>query len=121
MAGYRGGGGGGGSANANIVWGFPGTLSTDQNGNLLRIRIAQTTSISAFDVYMVQAPVGGSTEIVFYKNGAIVATVTITAGSNYAETIAAVTYSPGDLLYAQVQSVAPTNPGVTATFRARAA
>lgn len=113
------GGGGGSAAAPNITWSFPGTLSTDQNSNLPKVKIKKATTITAWDVNFVTAPAGGSTVVVFKKNGATVATVTIAAGETFAQTVSTTSFAVDDILSVEVSSVAPTTPGVTALFRAR--
>jgi len=102
-----------------LVWSFPGTLSTDQNGNIPRWNERVGRNLAAFDVNVITAPTGSSLIVDFMVNGASVATVTVLAGNTYAETVTPVGLNIGDILYPEVTQVGLTIPGTTAMFRAR--
>jgi len=115
--------GGGGSltlAVPSYVWTFPGTLSTDQNGNFPTIVAEANGTFLSFDGQVNIAPAGLGIVVNFFQNGIQVATVTIAAGQTYAKTAATVNYLTGDAWTMQVSQVGSTTPGTTLLARARA-
>jgi len=113
------GGGGGAGTPAAINWSFPGTLSTDQNGNIPRWIERVGRTLAFFDVNLISAPTGDDLVVEFIVNGAMVASVTVPAGDTYAEVAAAVTLAINDVIYPQITQVGSLTPGTTALFRAR--
>jgi len=111
----------GASKPSNLLWSFPGTLSTDQNANLPRVKIKTATSITAWDVQLVSAPTGASLIVNFKVGGATVATVTVAAGSTFAQAATPVTLAVDDVVYPEIAQVGSSTPGTTATMRGRAA
>jgi len=112
---------GGGASPPNLVWTFPGTISTDQNANLARVKIKTATQITAWDVNLVGAPTGAALIVNFKVGGATVATVTVAAGDTFAESATPVTLAVDDVVYPEVSQVGSSTPGTTATMRGRAA
>lgn len=115
------GAGGGGDAGtpADMLWSFPGTVSTDQNGNIPRLRAARAESFVAFDVNAVQAPVGAPLEVTFRVGGAPAAVVTIPAGDRFAETVVSATVAKDVEIWPEITSAGGTPPGSTLLMRAR--
>jgi len=105
----------------DVLWVFPGTLSTDQNANLYTLKAARAMSFVGFDVELNVAPTGADMVVDWLVNGIAepTAQVTVSAGSTYATVTAAVSLSAGDTLQPVVSQVGAVTPGMTAVFRAR--
>lgn len=108
-----------GEAPPAILWSFAGTLSTEQNTYLPRFYANKQFDFVGFDVNLVTAPTGSSLIVVFKKNGATVATVTVAAGARYGESAVNVTLVAGDELYPEITQVGSTYPGLTMMAKAR--
>jgi hypothetical protein len=109
---------GGGGGVTELLWGFEGTISTDQNGNILRYIARRTINIAKFFVNVVTAPVGGDVVIEFFVNGLSVATVTLLDGQTEAEVTQAVVLADGDEIHPEITSMTTLTPPTTMTFQA---
>lgn len=105
----------------DVLWVFPGTLSTDQNANLYTLLATRAMPFVAFDVELNVAPVGSDLIIDWLVNGVAepLAQVTVPDGSTYAETVASISLAPGDTLQPVVTQVGAVTPGMTMVMRAR--
>lgn len=105
----------------DVLWVFPGTLSTDQNANLYTLLAARALPFVAFDVELNTAPTGSDLIIDWLVNGIAepLAQVTVPIGSTYAETITSISLAPGDTLQPVVTQVGAVTPGMTMVMRAR--
>lgn len=115
-------GGGGGGAPPDLYWIFPNTLATDQNNALWTYKAHAGLALIGFDIEVNVAPTGQSIIIDWAKNGVInpALRLTLAAGQTYASVTAALSLANGDTLQPSVTQVGTTQPGQTATIRARA-
>jgi hypothetical protein len=114
--------GGGGGGAADLYWIFPNTISTDQANGLWTFRANAGKAFVGFDIEMNVAPTGQSIIIDWEVNGIVIPAyrLTLAIASRYATVAAAVSLAIGDTLKPQVVQVGTTQPGQTATIRARA-
>lgn len=105
----------------DVLWVFPGTLSTDQNANLYTLVAKRTLGFVAFDVELNVAPTGADLIIDWLVNGIAepTAQVTVPAGSTYAQAVAAIALASGDTIQPVVTQVGAVTPGMTMVMRAR--
>jgi hypothetical protein len=105
----------------DVLWIFPGTISTDQNNNLFTLVAAKAMAFLAFDVKTNVSPTGSDIIIDWLVNGIIEpsAQVTVPVGDTYASVSFALSLAPGDTLQPVVSQVGGITPGMTMVMRAR--
>lgn len=113
--------GGGGGGAPDLYWIFPNTISVDQNNGLWTYKAQAGKAFIGFDIEMNVAPTGQSIIIDWAKNGVVNPAwrVTLAVGQTYVALLVAVTLAALDTLQPQVVQVGTTQPGQTATIRAR--
>jgi hypothetical protein len=114
-------GGGGGGAPPDILWTFPGQLSTDQDQNIFNYIAATPKAFVGTDVNLRVAPGGASVIIDFSINGVINSNlrVTIPIGSTYATTLFPFALAVNDQIRPIVTSPGGGVLGTSAIIRLR--
>lgn len=101
-----------------IIFGFSGTISTDQNPNILSYWASRKTEIVRFIVNFKTPCIGGDVTVIFLKNGMQVASVTVTAGNSSGFDDQDVTLIQDDELSCEIASMTTTTPPTSMTAQA---
>jgi hypothetical protein len=106
---------------SDVLWAFPGQLSTDQDSSIFELKFKRAASFVAFDADVRVASSGADILVDWLKNGIVVPAlrVTIPAGSTYAQTVVPAAFAVDDLLRPSVVGVGSQTPGQSLIMRAR--
>lgn len=105
----------------DVLWAFPGQLSTDQDPSIFSYKVKRPTSFIGFDVNARVAPQGSPILVDWAVNGVINATfrVTVAINTTFGQTAALGSLQINDEIRPVLSGVGSTVPGQTIIMRMR--
>jgi hypothetical protein len=106
----------------DFEWFYSGTLQTGDDNKIPVKTKAIGVVVNVLEVVLYSAPAGADVLVNFYRNGSLLGTVTVAAGTLTGSTpIANTAVTPGDKMTVTIAQVGSLNYGITMAAYARVA
>jgi hypothetical protein len=109
------------TAPTDVLWTFPGQISTDQDSSIFELKAKRAMTFVGFDADVRVAPTGAAILVDWAVNGIIIPSyqVSIAIGATFGQTLFAAALAVDDTLRPIVSQVGSQTPGQTMVMRAR--
>ena len=108
-----------GAKGVEIIWGFAGTISTDQNNNIPRYHARNNDiPLTKFYVNVITPPIGGDVTVGIYIEGILITSIILLAGETEVFVEQNVTLAVGEEIYPQIDVMTTSTPPTTMTIQA---